>query len=41
MGHAVPDRMFWAHDEDTSDEADTEDHAATPELDFPLDNTRH
>ena len=35
MGHAVPDRLFWAHDEDD----DAEDDAAGPE--FPLDTTRH
>lgn len=42
MGHAVPDRMFWAHDDDDEDT----DGAATDDdtpltLDFPLDNTRH
>jgi hydroxymethylpyrimidine/phosphomethylpyrimidine kinase len=44
MGHAVPDRMFWAH----SDE-DEEDDAAAAALgdstldaeDFPLDTTKH
>ncbi len=41
MGHAVPDRMFWAHDDDTPDETDTEDGSVATELDFPLDNTRH
>jgi hydroxymethylpyrimidine/phosphomethylpyrimidine kinase len=35
MGHAVPDRLFWAHDEDDDAEGD----AAGP--DFPLDTTRH
>jgi hydroxymethylpyrimidine/phosphomethylpyrimidine kinase len=40
MGHAVPDRMFWAHDEDDSDDPDTnDDDSAT--IDFPLDSTRH
>lgn len=39
MGHAVPDRMFWAHDEDEDAENETED--APVALDFPLDNTRH
>lgn len=39
MGHAVPDRMFWAHDDDDADDpAADEDTAA---LDFPLDSTRH
>lgn len=40
MGHAVPDRLFWAHDDsDTQDTAtpDTE----LPGPDFPLDQTRH
>ena len=39
MGHAVPDRMFWAHEDD-----DPEPDAAVPgeaDLDFPLDHTRH
>lgn len=35
MGHAVPDRLFWAHDEDEDAEGDT----SGP--DFPLDTTRH
>jgi len=39
MGHAVPDRLFWAHDEDEPAEGATDDTPAT--LDFPLDNTRH
>ena len=39
MGHAVPDRLFWAHDEDESAEGETDDTPGT--LDFPLDNTRH
>lgn len=41
MGHAVPDRMFWAHDDEAADE--TEPDAADPPitLDFPLDSTRH
>lgn len=46
MGHAVPDRLFWAHDDDP-DEAhphDTEDAGKDSTLDaddFPLDTTRH
>ena len=46
MGHAVPDRLFWAHDED-SDEADTaNEQAPAPDSqldagDFPLDTTKH
>jgi hydroxymethylpyrimidine/phosphomethylpyrimidine kinase len=44
MGHAVPDRLFWAHDED--EEADGEAGADAPDTaldagDFPLDTTRH
>ena len=39
MGHAVPDRMFWAHDDDEPATGETEDTPAT--IDFPLDNTRH
>jgi hydroxymethylpyrimidine/phosphomethylpyrimidine kinase len=40
MGHAVPDRLFWAHDDDDEPaEGDTDDTPGT--LDFPLDNTRH
>jgi hydroxymethylpyrimidine/phosphomethylpyrimidine kinase len=39
MGHAVPDRMFWAHDDDEPATDETEDTPAT--MDFPLDNTRH
>jgi hydroxymethylpyrimidine/phosphomethylpyrimidine kinase len=42
MGHAVPDRMFWAHDEDEED-ASTPSEGDDPvqAMDFPLDNTRH
>lgn len=36
MGHAVPDRLFWAHDEE---DEDADDHPLSP--DFPLDTTRH
>lgn len=47
MGHAVPDRLFWAHEDD--DEASPEDAATeTPSPDsqldaddFPLDTTKH
>jgi hydroxymethylpyrimidine/phosphomethylpyrimidine kinase len=45
MGHAVPDRLFWAHDDD--EEADGEsggDEAPDNAMDagdFPLDTTRH
>lgn len=40
MGHAVPDRMFWAHDNDEEADGDTTGDAMTT-FDFPLDNTRH
>lgn len=40
MGHAVPDRMFWAHDDDEEVDGDTTGDAMTT-FDFPLDNTRH
>ncbi len=40
MGHAVPDRMFWAHDEDDPDEVAI-DGDEPPVVDFPLDNTQH
>lgn len=40
MGHAVPDRMFWAHDDDEEADGDTTSDAMTT-FDFPLDNTRH
>jgi hydroxymethylpyrimidine/phosphomethylpyrimidine kinase len=39
MGHAVPDRMFWAHDD--SDDEESLDTESTGQLEFPLDNTRH
>ena len=43
MGHAVPDRMFWAHDDD--DDGATEEATATAgtggPLDLALDTTRH
>jgi len=46
MGHAVPDRLFWAHDDD-DDEIEagaSADAAADSTLDaddFPLDTTKH
>ncbi len=40
MGHAVPDRMFWAHDDDDAEGMRLTD-MPEPVLDFPLDNTRH
>ncbi len=39
MGHAVPDRMFWAHEDDNPEADATE--AGDADLDFPLDHTRH
>lgn len=44
MGHAVPDRLFWAHDEDAEDDDAAQDTPETEALaaqDFPLDTTRH
>lgn len=47
MGHAVPDRLFWAHEDDQDDEAaaeSSESDAPDSRLDsgdFPLDTTRH
>ncbi|MDM7948666.1 bifunctional hydroxymethylpyrimidine kinase/phosphomethylpyrimidine kinase [Hydrogenophaga sp.] len=44
MGHAVPDRLFWAHDETDGaapgDAEDSPESAIDPD-DFPLDTTRH
>jgi len=40
MGHAVPDRLFWAHDE--GDAAETDPASDTPPLgDFPISGTHH
>jgi hydroxymethylpyrimidine/phosphomethylpyrimidine kinase len=48
MGHAVPDRLFWAHDEDSDNENDASDAQDSEGEDqlldidhFPLDTTRH
>lgn len=46
MGNAVPDRLFWAHDDDeeTAAEPPATDAASDSTLDaddFPLDTTRH
>jgi hydroxymethylpyrimidine/phosphomethylpyrimidine kinase len=46
MGHAVPDRLFWAHDEDNDEAATTAEQVSTPDSqldadDFPLDTTKH
>jgi hydroxymethylpyrimidine/phosphomethylpyrimidine kinase len=40
MGHAVPDRMFWAHDDDGAEEEAAAD-STLDATDFPLDTTRH
>ncbi len=44
MGHAVPDRLFWAHEEDEADlsgpDENTPDSTLDPR-DFPLDTTKH
>ena len=39
MGHAMPDRLFWAHDGDESEE-DAEDSGAATD-DFPVGDTKH
>ncbi|QHE77792.1 bifunctional hydroxymethylpyrimidine kinase/phosphomethylpyrimidine kinase [Hydrogenophaga sp. PBL-H3] len=44
MGHAVPDRLFWAHEEDEEGEDASAESASDSTLDaddFPLDTTRH
>ena len=44
MGHAVPDRLFWAHDESADETADDAGDSPDSTLDsdhFPLDTTRH
>lgn len=43
MGHAVPDRMFWAHDDDEGEPGDEDPLPGDPSaaIDFPLDRTRH
>jgi hydroxymethylpyrimidine/phosphomethylpyrimidine kinase len=38
MGHAVPDRLFWAHDDDEVSDAEANGDMGP---DFPLDTTRH
>ena len=40
MGHAVPDRMFWAHEDDSTEEEGASDSTLDAD-DFPLDTTRH
>lgn len=44
MGHAVPDRLFWAHDDDEDNSEGAAESASDSTLDaddFPLDTTRH
>ena len=44
MGHAVPDRLFWAHEDEAEDapaSADNPPESALDAGDFPLDTTRH
>lgn len=47
MGHAVPDRLFWAHEDDGDEEAvDGVTEVPSPDSqldadDFPLDTTKH
>ena len=43
MGHAVPDRLFWAHQDDDEDpDADDADATGQPDLgDFPPTSTTH
>ena len=44
MGHAVPDRLFWAHEADEEGEDGATEPASDSTLDaddFPLDTTRH
>jgi hydroxymethylpyrimidine/phosphomethylpyrimidine kinase len=44
MGNAVPDRLFWAHDDDEAEAEPGTEPASDSTLDaddFPLDTTRH
>lgn len=42
MGHAVPDRLFWAHEDDIEEgNAELPSETALNADDFPLDTTRH
>jgi hydroxymethylpyrimidine/phosphomethylpyrimidine kinase len=45
MGHAVPDRLFWAHGDDDNDpepaDPGTAPDSALDAGDFPLDTTKH
>jgi len=43
MGHAVPDRLFWAHDDELEEgvEVTPAPDSKLDADDFPLDTTRH
>ena len=42
MGHAVPDRLFWAHEDDIEEgDAELSSETTLNANDFPLDTTRH
>ena len=43
MGHAMPDRLFWAHDGDDDEDGDAEADSdiGQPTDDFPGGNTQH
>jgi hydroxymethylpyrimidine/phosphomethylpyrimidine kinase len=44
MGHAVPDRLFWAHEDEDDESTEASESASDSTLDaedFPLDTTRH
>ncbi|MBT9551009.1 MAG: bifunctional hydroxymethylpyrimidine kinase/phosphomethylpyrimidine kinase [Hydrogenophaga sp.] len=47
MGHAVPDRLFWAHEDDEDSDAPGEERdgeapdSRLDSSDFPLDTTKH
>ena len=40
MGHAVPDRLFWAHEDDADGQEDPTDRSLDSD-DLPLDTTKH
>jgi hydroxymethylpyrimidine/phosphomethylpyrimidine kinase len=41
MGHAVPDRMFWAHSDEDEDPVEPGGDSTLDVGDFPLDTTKH
>lgn len=44
MGHAIPDRLFWAHSDDDTEPTEADNDAPDSALDagdFPLDTTKH